>query len=402
MSDPDRVSLKFKGSGSEYFAIWIVNVILSALTLGIYSAWAKVRTKRYLYGNTSIDDASFEYHADPITILKGRLIAFALLFVYFVFSKFYPLFSLIFIPIFALVVPWVIWRSIIFNAKMSSIRNVRFGFRGDLKGSYLYYLVVPFSPILLFLLLGFAYSAIFTGFPIGDFAYYLERMLIYPKYYIPEISITFVGFIVSFFLTPYVHKLRMSYYINNMYYGQGRFSTNIFASRFYLIDIVAFLIPVGVVILVMTLIYMAIVGIVAVSDGLGNEQVLLPIFMSLGLLLVYLLLFSTVLLGKAYFTAQLRKYVYANTKLDDSIGLGSDLNIWHLFWIYLSNFLLLIFTLGFAYPWTVIRTARYMVETVSLSNAEALSQFVSEQQQQQSALGEEMVDAFDVDIGIDF
>jgi hypothetical protein len=35
--------LHFTGSGAEYFGIWIVNLLLTILTLGIYSAWAKVR-----------------------------------------------------------------------------------------------------------------------------------------------------------------------------------------------------------------------------------------------------------------------------------------------------------------------------------------------------------------------
>ncbi len=33
--------INFSGRGSEFFGIWIVNVLLSILTLGIYSAWAK-------------------------------------------------------------------------------------------------------------------------------------------------------------------------------------------------------------------------------------------------------------------------------------------------------------------------------------------------------------------------
>ncbi|MDR1854861.1 MAG: DUF898 domain-containing protein, partial [Azoarcus sp.] len=39
--------LQFTGSGGEYFRIWIVNLLLSILTLGIYSAWAKVRREQY-------------------------------------------------------------------------------------------------------------------------------------------------------------------------------------------------------------------------------------------------------------------------------------------------------------------------------------------------------------------
>jgi uncharacterized membrane protein YjgN (DUF898 family) len=42
----DSIALEFTGCAGEYFRIWIVNVCLSVLTLGIYSAWAKVRRKR--------------------------------------------------------------------------------------------------------------------------------------------------------------------------------------------------------------------------------------------------------------------------------------------------------------------------------------------------------------------
>lgn len=49
---PTRHDFEFRGRGGEYFRIWIVNLALSLLTLGIYSAWAKVRTGR---GGSVID-----------------------------------------------------------------------------------------------------------------------------------------------------------------------------------------------------------------------------------------------------------------------------------------------------------------------------------------------------------
>ncbi|NIR61944.1 MAG: DUF898 domain-containing protein, partial [Gammaproteobacteria bacterium] len=72
-------AFEFTGSGAEYFRIWIVNILLTIVTLGIYSAWAKVRTKRYFYGNTRLMGSGFEFHARPVTILKGRLVAVAAL-----------------------------------------------------------------------------------------------------------------------------------------------------------------------------------------------------------------------------------------------------------------------------------------------------------------------------------
>lgn len=29
----------FKGEGGEYFSIWLVNLLLTIITLGVYSAW---------------------------------------------------------------------------------------------------------------------------------------------------------------------------------------------------------------------------------------------------------------------------------------------------------------------------------------------------------------------------
>lgn len=67
----------FSGNAKEYFGIWIVNILLTIVTIGIYSAWAKVRRKRYFNGNTVLAGRAFGYHATGGQIFKGRLIAFA-------------------------------------------------------------------------------------------------------------------------------------------------------------------------------------------------------------------------------------------------------------------------------------------------------------------------------------
>ena len=77
-----RIPFKFHGDGGEFFRIWIVNIVLTILTLGIYSAWAKVRTKRYFYGNTELAGDRFDYLGDPLAILRGRIIAIVLLLFY--------------------------------------------------------------------------------------------------------------------------------------------------------------------------------------------------------------------------------------------------------------------------------------------------------------------------------
>ena len=70
-------TFEFSGSAKEWFGIWIVNLLLSVITIGIYSAWAKVRSKKYFYRNTHVEGRNFDYHATGGQILKGRLIVIA-------------------------------------------------------------------------------------------------------------------------------------------------------------------------------------------------------------------------------------------------------------------------------------------------------------------------------------
>lgn len=127
VAKPDTaIPFKFTGDSDEYFKIWIVNLCLTIITLGIYSAWAKVRNKRYFYGNTLLNDSAFDYLANPVTIFKGRMIALAFLAVvagagHLAEVNFFWL-------VYILIIPFVVIKSAMFNAANSAYRSVRFKF----------------------------------------------------------------------------------------------------------------------------------------------------------------------------------------------------------------------------------------------------------------------------------
>ena len=73
--------MQFTGDGYEYFRIWIVNLLLTLLTLGIYSAWPR-SARRAILAEHPADGAVFDYHGPPLAILRGRVIAFILLIAY--------------------------------------------------------------------------------------------------------------------------------------------------------------------------------------------------------------------------------------------------------------------------------------------------------------------------------
>jgi uncharacterized membrane protein YjgN (DUF898 family) len=128
----DKKPFVFTGTGSEYFRIWIVNLLLTILTFGIYSAWAKVRRLQYFYRNTWLNEVNFDYHGDPTAILKGRVLAVILLSVYNLSGGLSPILGLIFLIPLMLVMPVLLYKSLRFRAINSSYSGLRFGFSARL------------------------------------------------------------------------------------------------------------------------------------------------------------------------------------------------------------------------------------------------------------------------------
>src|SRR5207342_148466 len=126
----------FSGRTGEYFGIWFVNLILSIVTLGIYSAWAKVRTERYFYGNTKLAGASFEYLASPIAILKGRLIAYALVLALGLSARFSLGTYFVLILLVSVLMPMIIVLGLRFRARNSAWRGLSFRFDEELGAAY--------------------------------------------------------------------------------------------------------------------------------------------------------------------------------------------------------------------------------------------------------------------------
>ena len=112
----------------------------------MYSAWAKVRRNKYFYNNTFIENVGFDYHAKPISILKGRLIAVVLL----VVAAINPILqSLVFLLIF-IALPWLVVRGSIFNSRNSSHRGLRFDFIGTVGKAVGVFIGLPLLTVITF------------------------------------------------------------------------------------------------------------------------------------------------------------------------------------------------------------------------------------------------------------
>lgn len=384
-------ALEFTGSGSEYFKIWIVNILLTIVTLGIYLPWAKVRNKRYFYGNTLLGSHNFDYHATGKQLFLSYLIAMTIFILVSALSNFNPIFAVISAIVFVLVMPWIVWKSLQFSRSMISYRNVRFGFSGSLGGSYATFLAWPIGALIMFALL------VAVTIMLGDILA------------LESISMAIVGLLFLFFYPSYfafINKVSGEYVINGSQFGQGQFATKL---RFRsLLKIVLKGIGLGIL---LALIVIVIIG-AATYFTIGAEGLLMVngqlqamgqgeqpglLFMAV-LVGAYLVLGLISIYVASYFKARNQSYIFNETILDKSIYLQSTVSTNGLFIIIITNILLLLFTLGLAYPWTQVRKHRYLMEHISVDSALGLDGFVSKMTRN-SSFGEELGEAFDVDMG---
>jgi len=63
--------LTFHGSGGTLFGIYVVNILLTIVTLGLYRFWGKVRVRRFMLSQTAFEGDRFAYHGTGKELLLG-------------------------------------------------------------------------------------------------------------------------------------------------------------------------------------------------------------------------------------------------------------------------------------------------------------------------------------------
>jgi uncharacterized membrane protein YjgN (DUF898 family) len=351
---PGEHRFAFAGSGNEYFGIWISNLLLTIVTLGIYSAWAKVRRLQYFYRHTEVAGATFDYHGDPVAILKGRLIAFTLLVVYNVAAKTPNLMTLAALLLLAIALPWLLRNSFRFRMRYSSWRGLRFRFTGDTPGAYAAFLWRPLV-------------AVFT----------------------------------LYLAWPWAHQRLKRYQHGNASFGHAPFSFSASAGAFYetyliflVLAIAVMFVPFGMMIDAIT--HAAELARAAKEAGTPPPD---PKAMSTKVFAAMMLMMLGSMLIAPLFQARMQNLVWNNTALGPHRFL-CNASVWRLFGIHVTNFIFIVLTLGFYTPWAAVRVARFRVEAMTLVAADDLGGFVAEQQQELGAAGEETADLFDIDIAL--
>ena len=343
----------FTGTGGEYFRIWIVNIALTLVTLGFYSPWAKVRNNRYIYGNTSVAEGFFDYHADPWVILRGRIIALVLLLIYLLGQNFFPVLIPILFVLLIIATPWIVVRSLAFNARNTSWRNIRFNFIGKPMGA----------------------AGAYLGWPL-------------------------FGLVTLGFGMPFAWFKAAAFGANNHRLGQTHFNMTARPVDFYAIAMWLILASFVAALAAGLVGAAGILGAAGGLEGLENADsedpisgaalaAQIPLFIIMAL--IYLTIFN--LFGALRFKTIYDKLDLGKNRIHNSMSISGFLVI------AVTNSLGMLFTLGLFYPWAKVRMTRFMVESLNLEAAD-LDNFVAAAESEQSAIGEELGEAFDLGIGV--
>ncbi|USD65584.1 YjgN family protein [Vibrio sp. SCSIO 43136] len=381
--------VKFHGRGMEFFGIWIVNILLSIVTLGIYSAWAKVRTNRYFYGNTSIGGDSFDYHAKPMQILKGRLIALVLVLIWSVSNAFFPLFAAVLLIIFYLAVPWLLWSNARFDAAMTSFRNVRFSFDAKLSGAY----KAMMGRGIAALVVAIIYMAV-----VGMLASQSVALVI---------GLSLLALPLFIGLYAWIMAGMNRYFVNGYRFGDWSFSATI-ETRFYLVTYLKAL-AMGVVVLAIIAggLFATFASGVSLDELLNGNFRAMEAVMPVMFGLIYASFFVVILALSAYVTCCVRNYTFAQLALSQSeeaeapsFDFESTFGVTSYVWLVVSNFLLQVVTLGLGTAWAKVRAANYVAENTQVRGELELLAALDQDSNVKSAVTDEIAQAFDLSTGI--
>jgi uncharacterized membrane protein YjgN (DUF898 family) len=332
--DQKQPLLTYDGKLGELYGIFIKNVLLQILTLGIYRFWAATNNRRYIWSRMRFQDERFEYTGTGGELFKGFLLAIAIIFGAIVGAVGLSMIvrvvtrsaALSALPILALYLAIaVIAAGAFFSAQRYRLSRTQWcGIRGGMTGSSWVYGVYA----LLFGLLSVV--------TLGQMAPWVSMRLAERR-----INAS------SFGSLPFHFE------------GRARAVYGVFVGTF-----------VGVIVLLAVLLMVFLKSIMALLP-FGHAPLKTNDPAAFGVLgsvfLFYLLLVVGTMLIRCFYLAALTRHITGNTTLGTQLRFGSSVTAGRLLGMLLGNLAVIIVTLGLGLPIVIHRWMRFAADTLQVS-----------------------------------
>lgn len=300
----------------------------------------------------------------------GRLIAIGVYLVISVLGEFSPVIAAVGGLLIMALFPWLVRSTLRFRARNSQYKNVRFAFVGGLLGAYMLFGLIVFANILI---IGAGYLSMQMNIGAGYLSIRMNDVI--------GMMVMAIGFVL---LAPFAWRLFKSYQFDNTQFGEMAFTWHASMLDVYK----AVWIPIGIGILA------SIGGMVMMGLGaaFGSDiGVRIAVLVVIGMYLMVLLILPLI-------QACLHKVVWGNLTIGKSEFVLNDFSIFRFAFIQFTNYLMIGLTLGLFTPWAAVRLHRYKTQTLSLLSHDNFDELITPQMIEESALGEEIADVFDIDV----
>ena len=329
----------FHGAGGSLFGIQIVNIFLTFMTLGIYYFWGKVRVRNYLFSQSEIEKDRFAYHGTGKELLIGFLKAAV------VFGSISALFNvapllpggwpvkiaavLLAYAILLVFIPVAMVGSRRYRLSRISWRGIRFSFRG----------------------------------PMGEFIRLFVRGTL--------LSLLTLGLYYPYFTTrQYAFMTDASYFGSRKFAFDGK-GADLFRVYMKSYMIIALWVIAMAMVLPTVSTFVEDVG----RQLFGGKKTAFAVVLGfLGLMTLLVIAYARTLL-----TARRQRYLWNHTRFDTA-RFRCTIDFYPLFFLNLTNFVILIITLGFGWPWVMVRNTRFVFDNLYLEGPLDLAAILQEAQ----------------------
>jgi uncharacterized membrane protein YjgN (DUF898 family) len=376
---PRRLAIRFTGSGSEYFGIWVVNLLLTLVTLTVYYPWAKVRKLRYFYANTEVDGQPLGFHASPLKVLRGYALIVAFGVLYAIASRVSPVAGVVAFALLAALWPALLKSTLQFRLANTSWRGLRLRFTGDLAGAYRA-CWPAYIPLLAFAVAGALSPQSRPRAGAGG-------------------ALMGLGMLALLALLPLLVFLVRRYQHDHYVYGPIQTRLAARPGAFYALaaKVLGLALLGGGVAFVLVAALAAALAL-AIKSGTGSNAGV-AVGIALGILGALLAIVGINLAVRPYVSSRLQNLVWSHTG-HRSLRFQSAVRFWPLFRLFVKNGLLVTLTLGLYWPFAAVSLARLRLEAVSiLARVDPATLASQARAVEGDAVGDAAGDFFGIDIG---
>jgi uncharacterized membrane protein YjgN (DUF898 family) len=388
--------LAFSGRGGEYFRVWIVNVLLSILTLGLYTPWARQRTARYFYDHTLIAGSPLEFTA-PLRKMVFSFVIFALLYVAYQIAAEtgQTTATALFILAAALLAPYIWGSAMRFRLASTRWRGLQLNFAASWKEVYL-----ASWPIFVMAALWVGINYALDAMAPGSAAPAPSRASPGPA--LPQWTLAMGGLIAVGVVLSLLCVIRMEFNYKSLLVlragiGEQRGRWKPVYGDFVRIWAATIGLFIAFVVAVVGLLALLFGGTAALfANGRGGPAIFVIVL--LAIFGAVLLLITASAPARAYREARMFLLIWNNVGLSQIARFKCQLQVWPYVRLRIKNLLLTLLTLGFYRPFARVSEYRMRVDSVTLHVKGGLDQLVGQLVRQQSALGDALADAAGLDL----